>query len=445
MQLGAWALIQKSPSLLAILPLILFIVLNFIKDVHPMMPVLISVIVGFVLTGNGPVAFGQQLAASLGSPMGIMGFLGCVATGLGLVLEQTGISRTTCMAIVRFARVHSIRGVFVVIIVCEFVLTFFMGSMASAAAIMMPILIPLMSAYGITPAAAAVAALLSGFGGLVSAPFFASTAYLLELTGLSYGEYFTSSAMFISLAFVVCSYFCARFIQRFTADGAEQYETDVELKERRVEKREAFNAIVFYVSFLLWIVYSIVTKRGTTFILFAIPFQTALAAILGRMKFSAAVETFGTGCKKLLIMWFVLLLYQMLVNVIDAGGGFEALGNMIVSLVGQNVSKPILIILATFVGAFGISGATQAQMMIIHELFGPMITATGISMECWSIALLGGSYLTQICYPNMGIIAPMSICGTNKIKEVMIGMWITTGVVLLLITVYAFIMPAIIG
>lgn len=251
--------------------------------------------------------------------------------------------------------------------------------------------------------------------------------------------------MFVSLTFVVCSYFCARFIQRLTADGAEQYETDVELKERRVGKHEAFNAIVFYVSFLFWIVYSIVTKRGTTFILFAIPFQTALAAVLGRMKFSAAAETFGAGCKKLLIMWFVLLLYQMLVNVIDAGGGFEALGNMIVSLVGQNVSKPILIILATFVGAFGISGATQAQMMIIHELFGPMIATTGISMRCWSIALLGGAYLTQICYPNTGIIAPMSICGTNKIKEVMIGMWITTGVVLLLITVYAFVMPAIIG
>ena len=46
MELGAWALIQDTPSLLGLLPLIIYIVLAFVIKDSMILPLAISLIVG---------------------------------------------------------------------------------------------------------------------------------------------------------------------------------------------------------------------------------------------------------------------------------------------------------------------------------------------------------------------------------------------------------------
>lgn len=58
MELGTWALIQNTPSLLGLVPLIVYIVLAFIIQDSMILPLAISLVVGFIMSGNGAVEFG---------------------------------------------------------------------------------------------------------------------------------------------------------------------------------------------------------------------------------------------------------------------------------------------------------------------------------------------------------------------------------------------------
>ena len=76
MELGSWALIH-GPSLLGLIPLVVYIVLSFAIQDSIIIPISIATIVGFIMSGNGAVAFGTQFGATMGSTMGQVCYARC--------------------------------------------------------------------------------------------------------------------------------------------------------------------------------------------------------------------------------------------------------------------------------------------------------------------------------------------------------------------------------
>jgi H+/gluconate symporter-like permease len=59
---------------------------------------LTSVVLGAILTGTGLAAFGQSIAAGLGSFLGMIGFIILLGAGVGEVLTQSKSCAVYCMA-----------------------------------------------------------------------------------------------------------------------------------------------------------------------------------------------------------------------------------------------------------------------------------------------------------------------------------------------------------
>ncbi len=449
MELGAWAIIQEYPSLLGLIPMILYIILAFKKNVDPVIPLLISIIVGWVLTGNGVTVFGQQVGLALSSVLGQVGFLVLEGAGLGIVLKETGVSSTICKWIVNKLGVKTQRQALVALMVCEFILSACIGSATSAAAIAMPVLLPLLAATGAAPVAATVGFILSGLAGMLLAPFAAPNIMAMSLTELSYPQYLLFGAGPYLLVLLVTCYVLTMWVNKKVHKNNEAEVYEISAGEQNMsgevtvlEKRAT---AAFAITFIVAIVYAVVTRQGLAYTIFVLPFLALVVAVAAKMKMNDCCEAFYTGAKSMMGIYFTLVLYQLLVDVVNVAGGFEALSNLFVGMVGNSPSKTMVMLMGTFVGSFGINGGAAAQMQIIHELFMPMIQQNGLSMGLWSIVLVAGSYVTSVVYPNATVIAPLGIARSKDFKNMMVCMWISAAVILIFCVLYSFIMPRLIG
>ena len=447
MELGVWGLIQEYPSLLGLIPMVLYIILAFKKGIDPVIPLLISIVIGWLLTGNGATVFGEEVGASLSSTLGQVGFLIMEGAGLGIVLNEAGVSSTLCKVIVNKVGVKTQKQVLIVLMVCEFVLATCIGSGTSAAAIVMPVLLPMFALTGVAPVAVTVAFILSGLAGMLLAPFAAPNIMAMSLTGLSYPEYLLWGAgpyLIVMLATCVVLTFWINNKAHKNPNG-EKYELSDSEKDISVPptQKEKVTTAVFIIAFIACIAYAIITRQGMAFVIFALPFLAFIVAAVSRMGVNKACEAFYTGCKNTISVFIICVLYQLLVDVVNAAGGFGALSELFIGLVGSSPSQTMTMIMGTFVGAFGINGGAAAQMQIIHELFMPMIEQNGLSMGMWSIVLVAGSFVTSVIYPNATVLAPMGIAQSKDFKNMMVCMWLSSVVILAFCILYSFIMPAI--
>lgn len=451
MELGSWSIIAQNPSLIALIPMALYIILSFaMSKVDGIIPLIISIAVGFILTGNGLASFGTVLAGCLSSYLGQCGFLIMEGAGLGVVLKKTGVSTTICKFIMKRVGVNTGTKALVTFMICEFILAGCLGSAISAASVVMPIFLPLLAATGVAPVAIAVATILVGCSAMMVGPFAAPTIMTTYLTGLSYGDYFIYGALPYVVIMAATGVFLALYMNKRAAKKGdlEHYELDTADDSDSSEAISPIHAratIVFIVVFIAAMAYAIVTSQGIAFVLAVMPVIALITALSGRMRVNDMVLNFWEGMKGTLTVFVMCVFYQMLVEVINCGGGFDALANLCISLVGGTPSQTGVMLMGTYIGAFGINGGAAAQLQIIHELFLPMIQANGLPMVCWTICLLAGSCVTTMIYPGVTVLAPMGIARTNNFKGTMICMWVSSAIVLLFVTLYSFIMPGIMG
>lgn len=139
-------------------------------------------------------------------------------------------------------------------------------------------------------------------------------------------------------------------------------------------------------------------------------------------------------------MWVIFIALELLMNVIDAGGGFDALGNLFLQLAGEP-TQTMTMIVGTLVGSFGINGGAVAQLTVTHEMFLPSIQACGLPMELWAIALICGSRVTSSIYPGANMIAVMGTARSTDMKAMLLGGWAVSMVSILYIIIWSFVGP----
>lgn len=274
MELGSWALIH-GPSLLGLIPLVVYIVLSFAIQDSIIIPISIATIVGFIMSGNGAVAFGTQFGATMGSTMGQVGFLVMLGAGLGGVMSEVGVTKTLCKWIVKGFHIKTKKIALIVLSLTEVILVLFIGSGVTATAIAAPFMIPIAALFGIHPVSMAVIMAIDGFVGMLLSPFASPNIMCMDITGLSFTSFELWAALPLLIVMFVASLVVIFYVEKkYTQnENSEKYELSEEEMNYDIEVSPVAKraTIAFLITFVLCVAYVIFFGGGMAYILLYVP------------------------------------------------------------------------------------------------------------------------------------------------------------------------------
>lgn len=444
LELGSWALV-KSPSLLALIPLLVYLVIVF-RNKSNLAGLIFATVVAALLTGQNLKSMATLFSTSLGSFLGIIGLIIMFGSGLGYLMNKTRVSHTLVYWIVKQIGVNSETKGMIAIIASSVTICGLLGTLAGGNAVIAPVIIPVVAAVGLTPTAVATLLRVAGEVGLIVGPLTGVTLATMAVTGLSYGKLMVWAVLPFSIVWLGATIYAAKRIQK-KLRGKEVYditEDMVDISKIVITKEEKRTTILFMITFLLLVGYGILSKQGTTYALIVMLILSVVVTISSRLEIDSAIDTFVEGASKMTNMFFVFILFEVMFSLIGLGGGFEALGNLLTGLVSGG-GKAIVVIIASLVGGFGIEAAAVAEITIVHNMFIGLVQQVNLPIEIWATAILAATRITGSVYPTANLAGQMGIARCSNMKEVLKACWIGAAALWAWVIIWAFVGPLLIG
>lgn len=247
------------------------------------------------------------------------------------------------------------------------------------------------------------------------------------------------AALPFGLIWLMVIYFTALKIQKNTEDWDKYEDIDVDklaIFEPTPENKRT--TLIFVIGFLAAIAYGIYAKQKTDYVPVVMLFMALLTGLSARLKLDETIEALVKGMGHMAGMFLLFILLDPLLGLIQIGGGFAALSQVLLGLLDKG-GRVLLMLVGTFVGAFGVDGAAVAQIQITHELFAPAVKAMELPMEMWAIGLIAASRITTSVYPTANMVSQMGIARSKNLKAMLIGGWAVSLAALLYIIFWAFI------
>lgn len=412
------------PPILGLAPLILYIILAFKKNMHPIVNVAVCVLFGAILTKQSLGSLGAVIYESMGSFLALVGFIIMLGSGLGMVLRKTGVAENIVQVLMQKIGVKTQKRAVLATMVCSVVLVTLLGTLAGANAIIAPIVIPLVAAVGLTPSTLAVIFQGAGQTGLFLSPFSPPMVTLMGITGLSYPR------------ILLCHHRCHDQCKRDRSRCGGPLSLGIWRKRNCVGINSLLAEVLFPLGLLLntqgnpvsadphdkcnrqTVVWGICSKGGASFVILVMIVASLVTGLIGGMSAGQVFDAMMEGCGKLFWLFFMFLLFNPFLNFVTESGGFDAL----VTLVEPYISiggKAGFAVIVTLIGIFGINGAAVAQAMMIDSLFRPFLGDLGVSMELWAMIVLVGHQITSYAYPGLDMIGQMGLAHAKDIKPMM--------------------------
>ena len=443
MELGTWSILS-GPSLIALIPMVVFIILCFFEKIDSLFSGFIAFALGCLICGWGPSQMGDAVLSAMGSTLGLMGFIAALGNGLAVQMNQTGVSKTLCLWIVNRVGINTQKKAIIVSILCVLVVTILLGSMMGAIAICAPILIPVVMAAGLTPSTLAVIFQTAAETGLIWGPFGAPTLIVMEMTALSYGEYMVWAALPFGIIWCIMLYFAAKHINKKTY-GVESFEvTAASQTDTAITPQEKITTMAFLITFLALVIFATIKPQSTSYVIFVMLLLYFVITLFGKVPMDVSMKNFKKGMSNGLSIWLLFIVLQCLTSVVDVGGGFTALGNLFTAM-GDGLSQTLVMILGATVGAFGINGAAVAQIQITHNLFLDAVTSSGLDMRLWAICLIAASRVTNNIYPNINMFASMGLAQSKNLKWMLFAGWLTAMSAYAWVLIWSILGPMLLG
>lgn len=438
--LGSWGIIQGE-SLLALIPMVLFIILAFMpKKVPSVLNPIICCVVGCVLCGIAPAQWGAEIGYCMNSTLGKIGLLSMLGVALGVQMEECHVTTTLCTWIVRGMHVNTTKKGLVAIGLCEFVCSLLMGSMATAASAIAPLMIPIAASCGISACGLSTYVQTIGEAGMILSPTSGPVLALLAITGLSYLEYLQWGGIAFVVVFIVSIFIATLFINR-KYGASEMYDsTKYAISEAKPSRQNTICTIAFLVSFVLLVGSAIATNSGLDYIITIMFLMFVVVSVFGKVGLKKSSENFIKGMQKGVSVFLLCVFYQFISDLVSVGGGFNAVVNL---FQGVGTSAPsIVLLIGTLFGTFAVTGGAAAQIQIIHGMFWPMLQAVGVPVQLWVMGLICGHRATNNIYPCGNMIVPMGLFGTENMKTQLLGCWISAAAAIVVCVIWCFVGPA---
>ena len=416
-------MILNLPPILGLAPLVLYIILAFQKNMHPLVNVGVCVLLGAILSGESIGNLGNVVYGSMGSFLALVGFIIMLGAGLGVVLRKTGVAENIVQLFMQKIGVKTQKRAILATMVSSVVLVTLLGTLAGANAIIAPIVIPLVAAVGLTPSTLAVIFQGAGQTGLFLSPFSPPMVTLMGITGLSYPRLLLCAGLPIAVVMWVGTYIIALRVQKQT-QGTEDFGDTSEEKpavtgERLKPAQNSSSAtLAFALVMIAMVVWGIATAGGASFVILVMIIASLVTGLVGRLSPGQVFDAIMEGCGKMFWLFFMFLLFDPFLNFVTNSGGFDALVDLVEPYISVGGTVGFALIVA-LIGVFGINGAAVAQAMMIDTLFRPFLGDVGISMELWGTIVLVGSQITSFAYPGADMIGQMGLAHASKIKPMM--------------------------
>lgn len=424
----------EAPSILGLLPLVIFIVLVFLRT-HPVVAVLTASIVGAIMAGASAMEFAEQVNAGLGELLAQIALIILLGGGLGKITDITGVAALVARFIITRVGVKTQTRAIISTMLCSGVMVGSLGTMAGANTVIAPVIIPIVASAGLSTSA--VAMIFQGVGatGLWLGPFTAPMVTIMELTGLTYWEVVIYASLPLSIALWVSTFFFAKLTLKKSL-AEHPYPDDVMESIENLRKEKATPATLrataaFLITLLSLIVTGIVIQGGVTFAIVVISVTGIVTGLVYGMKPNDIAEGFFEGAKPLVWLFFLFVFFTPFIYFVEQMGGFESL-RLLLEPVVNATSGVFTVMIATLTGVVGIPGAAVAQAVILDEMFAGIFQSAGIPVSLFAIMLLAGSQLTDFLYPVSDTLMNMGIARSKDLKR-MIYFGIVAGITALIV------------
>ena len=218
MELGSWSLIT-APSLLALIPLIVMIVLVF-RGKSNVSGMMVGIILGALMMGQDLGALAKAFSASLGSTTALIGVI---------IMTGAGLTHTLVYWIVKRIGVNTPTKGKLALVVCSILICGLLGTLGGGNAVIAPIMLPILASLGVTPTVVATLFKVAGEIGLMVGPLTGVTLITMEVTGLSYGQLMLQAVLPFSCFWLVGAWIGCNRAQKRTL-GKESYSVDDDIK-----------------------------------------------------------------------------------------------------------------------------------------------------------------------------------------------------------------------
>ncbi len=415
----------EAPSLLGLIPLIVFIVLVF-KGWNPVGAIITSLIVGAIMAGVPPRGVAESIQEGMGSFIAYVGLIIMAGGGLGKVAERTGAARNIVHFVMYRIGVDTPTKAIMGTMIASALLVAMLGTLAGANAVIAPVVIPIVAATGVSSSVVAVIFQGAGATGLFLGPFTPPMVTLMGLTGLTWPQVLLGASIPISIILWIVTYLYCRRILPASAethpysreDMAALREDDTELDERQKQIGVQATA-AFLLSLTGFIIYGIIIEGGATFAIFVILATAIVTGLVGRIHPSKLAETIIDGAKPLTWLFIQFVLFAPFLEFIERMGAFEAVKTALMPLVDLG-GRAALLIVGAVIGVAGVPGAAVAQKVVLDEMFGPLAVEMGIPMTAWVLVLLVGSQITSFLYPTGDTLGAMGLARSDDLKNMII-------------------------
>jgi len=400
-------------GLLGLLPLLVYVILVF-RDVDPLPATAICVVIGAILSGQTILSFGNIMAKAMSSFLALVGLIIMLGRGLGEVLTATKVSHTIVHKIIYGIGVDTEKKAMLGIMLSCMVVVGLLGTMAGGNAILAPIVLPIAAAVGLSRSTIGVIFQAVGEEALILGPFTPPVVTLMGLTKINYGEMLLFVAGPVALITLLVTWFMVQRIQKQTK------ETDAYVRQEGVEtfvptETSKRATTVFMVLFLVAVVYGIIAKAATSFVIVVMLGLAIVTGLVGGLKFGETLNLIVKGMAGNVGLFFLFLLLEPFILFIEQSGGFKALAIILQPLV-EIGGRAAVVFAGGLIGAFGISGATVAELKMLHEMFLPILNQYGVSMLAWSVALVVATRVTNFIYPGANMFSSMGFAESKNVK-----------------------------
>ncbi len=427
-------LFNLSP-IFALVPLIIYIILSF-KDLNPVLNVVICVILSAIITKQPFSSFGSVMAESLGSFLGMIGFIIMLGSGLGAVLQKTGVAEYLVMSLVKRIGVDNEKKAIATTMVSSTILVSLLGTLAGANEIIAPIIIPLVATIGITPSTVAVVFMGAGLTGMFVGPYTPQVVTIMGLTNLTYAQYMAAAGVPLAVLVLTITFIMANRVQKKTL-GVYAYDNFEKTKDEYVAGSDVKKAaLAFGLSMLALIAYGITLQSGSSYAILVISVSAMITGLAGKLHPNDLVDTFIKGASRMMWLFVMFVLFNPFINFIAEVGAFEKLVSMLNPLL-QSQSKVVFSFVAALTGIFGVGGAATADNIVMDNMFKPAIQSLGISPSLWALILLVAGQITSFAYPEADMIGQMGLARSKDMKNLVKYGVIVTAFSIILVVIRA--------
>ncbi len=421
-------------GLLGLAPLAVYIVLVF-RDVDILPATAVCVVLGALLSHQSLVSFGQALAGSMGSFLALVGLIIMLGRGLGEVLNATKVSHTIVHRIIHGIGVDTEKKAMLGIMVACLVIVGLLGTMAGGNAVIAPIVLPIAAAVGLSRSTVGVIFQAVGEEALILGPFSPPVITLLGLTGISYGEMLLYVAGPVALITLLVTWVMIQRIQRRTRES-HAYDPPEALERFTPTSRSRRATAVFAAAFLAAVVYGILVKAPTSFVIVIMLGLSLITGLVGGLSFEEILRLVAKGMAGNVGLFLLFLLLDPFIRFVEQAGGFAALGTLLKPMMALG-GKPAVVITGGVLGAFGISGATVATLKLLHEMFAPLLGRYGVSMLAWSLALVVATRVNNFVFPGANMVSSLGFAESDDMRSMIRNGWTVAACQLAFLSLYS--------